>query len=253
MKPKKKWFDKEFETLKTKAKKLAILKHKNPWDNSLRDTHRNILKEYKNTYRTKKYQFQLKEISKLNESFNKNINFWDTWNNLGENKTSATLPEDLDGEEWEEYFESLFSQDTDKINTPIINSSPPNLDLNSMFTMQELKNSINKLKNNKACGPDGIPTEFIKHASGGFFGIILTFLNLNLEKEIAASDWCLNLISPIHKAGPIKNPENYRGICVINSLLEILCSLMNDRLTSFSSKNNLINKEQIGFKKYQNF
>ena len=49
--------------------------HKTPWDNSLRDTHRNILKEYKKTYRTKKYQFQLKEISKLNESFNKNINF----------------------------------------------------------------------------------------------------------------------------------------------------------------------------------
>ena len=110
MKPKKKWFDKECETLKTKAKILDILKHKNPWDNSLRDTHRDILKEYKKTYRTKKYQFQLKEISKLNESFNKTINFWDTWNNLGENKTSATLPEDLDGEEWEEYFKSFLTR-----------------------------------------------------------------------------------------------------------------------------------------------
>ena len=78
-----------------------------------------------------------------------------------------------------------------------------------MFTMQELKNSINKLKNNKTCGPDGIPNEFIKHASDEFLGIILTFLNLNLEKGIAASDWCLDLISPIHKAGPIKNPEKY--------------------------------------------
>ena len=108
----------------------------------------------------------------------------------------------------EECFKSIFSQDTDNINTPIINSSPPNLDLNNMFTMQGLKNSINKLKNNKACGPDGIPNEFIKHASDEFLGIILTFLNLNLEKGIAASDWCLDLISPIHKAGPIKNPEN---------------------------------------------
>ena len=35
----------------------------------------------------------------------------------------------------------------------------------------------------------------------------------------------------------------------MNSLLKILYSLMNDRLTSFSSKNNLINKEQIGFQK----
>ena len=108
--------------------------------------------------------------------------------------------------------------------------------------MQELKNSITKLKNNKACGPDGIPNEFIKHASGEFLGIILTFLNLNLEKGIAASDWCLDLISPIHKAGQIKTLK-------IIVVFKILCSLMNNRLTSFSSKINLINKEQIGFQK----
>ena len=35
----------------------------------------------------------------------------------------------------------------------------------------------------------------------------------------------------------------------MNSLLKTLYSLMNDRLTSFSSKNNLINKEQIGFQR----
>ena len=36
----------------------------------------------------------------------------------------------------------------------------------------------------------------------------------------------------------------------MNSLLKILCSLMNDRLTPYSSKNNLINKEHIGFQKH---
>ena len=146
---------------------------------------------------------------------------------------------------WEEYFNSLFSKDENNTNLPIINSSPPNLEHNKSFTMQELKN----LKNNKACGSDSIPNEFIKHATDEFLEVILTFLNLNLRKGIAASDWCLDLISPIHKAGPKENTGNYRGICVMNSLLKILCSLMNERLTSFSSKFNLINKEQIGFQK----
>ena len=63
-----------------------------------------------------------------------------------------------------------------------------------MFTMQELNNSINKLKNNKACGPDAIHNEFIKHAPGEFLGVILTFLNLNLEKGIAGQIITLKII-----------------------------------------------------------
>ena len=54
MKPKKKWFDNECKTFKAKTKKLAILQHKNPWNNSLRDTHRNITKEYKKACDNKK-------------------------------------------------------------------------------------------------------------------------------------------------------------------------------------------------------
>ena len=33
----------------------------------------------------------------------------------------------------------------------------------------------------------------------------------------------------------------------MNSLLKVLCSLMNDRLVTYSTKHKLINREQIGF------
>ena len=35
----------------------------------------------------------------------------------------------------------------------------------------------------------------------------------------------------------------------MNSLLKLLCTILNDRLTEFSQQNNLISKEQIGFQK----
>ena len=55
--------------------------------------------------------------------------------------------------------------------------------------------------------------------------------------------------SSIHKAGPKKDPDNYRGICIMNTLLKILCTMLNDRLTAYSQSHDLIDKEQNGFQK----
>ena len=59
--------------------------------------------------------------------------------------------------------------------------------------------------------------------------------------------WCVGVISLIHKDGPTDDPNNYRGICIMNALLKVLCTLLNNRLTIFSVENKLINEEQIGF------
>ena len=37
--------------------------------------------------------------------------------------------------------------------------------------------------------------------------------------------------------------------CIMNSLLKLLCSLINERLTLYCNTHNRINKEQIGFQK----
>ena len=107
--------------------------------------------------------------------------------------------------------------------------------------------SIKQLKNNKATGPDRIPNEFIKNAPTKISNIILQFFNLNIEKGLVALSWCLDFISPIHKEGPLKNPDNYRGLIIMNTLLKLFCSILNRRLINFWEDNNILNKEQIGF------
>ena len=54
------------------------------------------------------------------------------------------------------------------------------------------------------------------------------------------------MITAIHKDGSKSNPENYRGICVMNSLLKLLCKMMNQRMYKFLKENNII-KAQIWF------
>ena len=73
--------------------------------------------------------------------------------------------------------------------------------------------------------------------------------NLALKKSLITSKWCLDIITPIHKEESNSNPDNYRGICVMNSLLKVLCLLMNKRLDNHCEENKIINIGQIGFKK----
>ena len=113
--------------------------------------------------------------------------------------------------------------------------------------MEELILNIKMSEKNKATDPDRIPNEFIKHAPTNILNLILQFLNLNIEKGLVASKWCFYFISPIRKEGPLEKPGNYRGLIIMNSLLKLLCSILNKRLTKFCEDNNILRKEQIGF------
>ena len=59
----------------------------------------------------------------------------------------------------------------------------------------------------------------------------------------------MDIIPHIHKEGSKSNPDNYRGICVLNSLLKVLCTLMQTRRDNHCEENKVINIGQIGIKK----
>jgi len=57
------------------------------------------------------------------------------------------------------------------------------------------------------------------------------------------------LITTIHKANDITDPNNYRGITVTSAVEKVFNSILNTRLDDFLCKNNIINNCQIGFTK----
>ena len=88
--------------------------------------------------------------------------------------------------------------------------------LNSPFTMNEVKVIIKELKNGKAYGYN-VLNEFLKLSTQRILKLLLDFFNLALRRNLITSKWCLDIITPIHKEGLKSNPDNYRGICVMNS------------------------------------
>ena len=199
------------------------MKHRNPWDKALLSKHRELLKQYKKVCSNKKFNFWKKEVSKLDEL--DNSDFWENWKNLGEEKTYPSEIPGVNGSKWEGYFQKLFQKQNGSPSAPN-NSNAINEELNKIFTMSELEKAILKLKNNKAVGPDRISNEFIKNATPEIKEIILRFFNLNLKYGITADKLCEDFITLIYKEGKKDDPENYRGICIANSLLKMLCSIM---------------------------
>lgn len=57
--------------------------------------------------------------------------------------------------------ESLFNLFFGKVDIPMINKEM-SADLEETFSIQELKNTVNSMKNGKSLGPDGLPSEFYK-------------------------------------------------------------------------------------------
>ena len=159
---------------------------------------------------------------------------------MGENKTNPLIPE-AGGKQWETHFKTLFKEHDNNIENLIPKIKIDiNEELNKPFSMTKFQTTISKLKNNKTVGPDRIPNEFIKHVTNEIKEIILKFLNLNLKVGITVENLCQHFITVIHKDGKRNDPDNYRGVCIANSILKILSSLLEARLKEFCKKHNII-------------
>ncbi len=121
-------------------------------------------------------------------------------------------------------------------------------------TMEELQDATKRCGNNKAAGPDEIPTELYK--------ILLkpslvdkelpSFLVDEFNKIISGASppayWSAADMVCLHKKGDISNLNNYRGIALINTISKIYLKIINDRLTQFVENKNILSPYQAGFR-----
>ena len=104
--------------------------------------------------------------------------------------------------------------------------------------MEELKQSIKNVDYKKAVGPDGIANAFLKHSTDELLKILLKFLNLNIKHGMASPNFT---ISSLLSTRAQTITQVTIEACIMNSLLKLLCSLINERLTLYCNTHNLIN------------
>ena len=246
----KKWFDNECRKAKSEVRKAGRNKYNDPKDNLLRTKYHEKLREYKSKCKSKRYNFWQNKFNILENSLTNSKKFWENMKTTTEIKMDQ--PESkISGKKWFDHFSKLHTEKGDKP-TPRIeieDNGEFNTELNKPFSKSEFFSIVNNLKNEKAVGYDSISNEMIKHTPTAVLEILLKFINVCLNKHLIPNSWCNDLINVIFKDGDKNDPNNYRGICISSALLKIVCSMLNKRIQLHCEKFNLIDKNQIGFKK----
>lgn len=113
----------------------------------------------------------------------------------------------------------------------------------------EVYSVICKLNNNKATGDDGISVKILKAAAPHICATLCDVFNSTLLQGIFPNSLKLAKVNAVFKKGSPIEITNYRPISILNCISKVFEKLMYSRLYSFVNKNNILNKNQYGFRK----
>lgn len=169
---------------------------------------------------------------------------------------------------WCEYFQQLFSdvsgnsKDRDFWERRIPGEAKRPLEsMSDRITWGELNWTLKALKNWKAPGIDGIPSEFYKTAAENVNGaeyntevpqsklgrVLLHLCNVLFVDGIP-QEWNTSALVVIHKGGDPKNMGNYRGIALINTIVKLVTTVVNRRVMRGLIDEKRLAPEQVGFR-----
>ena len=114
-------------------------------------------------------------------------------------------------------------------------------------TIEEVKEALAKIKNNKAPGIDLIQGELLENAGEVLINHLHELLVNIWTCETIPEEWKLSILCPIHKKGDIMTCSNYRGISLLSTAYKILSNILFNRLYPYVDAN--IGDYQCGFRR----
>jgi len=130
-------------------------------------------------------------------------------------------------DEWEKFFSELYQGTSDDFESiPAIREEIPLL-------QEDIEKELRSLKNRKSPGPDGIFNEMLKYG-----GTELTLHLMQLSQQIFKQHtipkaWKQSIITPLFKKGSKTNPDNYRGITLLNTTLKLFTKVVLPKLLQY--------------------
>lgn len=121
--------------------------------------------------------------------------------------------------------------------------------LDKEITIQEIKNALKSLKNNKSAGCDEINNEFLKVLPDNCLEFLKEFFNQIYNEQQTPGNWSKILVTMIHKKGKKDVIENYRPIALINCLAKVFTAILKNRLEKWLEEKEILIEEQSGFRK----
>ena len=209
-------------------------------------------KSYRKLLKQKKQQFRQQTAENLTKNAKNSKLFWNDLKKLGLRKDSRQS-EIITLQEWFQHFQTLFSVNENcKENTSNpqsnVNESMSHV-LNQKITREEVEEAVRKIKGGKASGTDGVIGQMLKAGGQILINFFTILFNEIFDSGIYPSEWSKAIVVPIFKKGNIDDPDNYRGISLINTTCKCFTSILNKRLYLWLEDNKGIVENQAGFRR----
>ena len=94
----------------------------------------------------------------------------------------------------------------------------------------EVDNQIKKMKVDKACGPDGVSPGLLTILPPVWLLALTTMFNTVFMSGVYPASWVRAKVVTIFKKGNRLDPNNYRGISIINSIAKLYDMILSHRL-----------------------
>ena len=244
--PRNKWFDGECKSQKRIVNDAKKLFNALPTDCHLREEYFFQKRVFKKLLKRKKQsaQFQL-QMELIRTRNKKPSDFWKLVNKTKQCKDN-TIP--IDPNVLFEHFKLLNKAECTHL-LEYVPVNGPVSELDDEITREEVAVAIGSVKSNKSPGEDGIPIEVYRAFNDKLITLLTKLFNRVLRNGEYPTPWSNGLICPIHKTGEKTNPNNYRGITLLNGMGKIFAMVLHKRISEWAEKRNLLPEEQFGFRK----
>lgn len=131
-------------------------------------------------------------------------------------------------------------------------SSEANVQLDSMYTMGEMKTALRTTRKRTAPGPDGVTYGALANLGPTATDVLLQFFNCIWEDEILPECWKIAQVVPILKPG--KSPlsvESFRPVSLTSCIGKLMEKLVNERLQWWLEVNDVLPYQMTGFRRHR--
>ena len=121
-------------------------------------------------------------------------------------------------------------------------------DLNDiLIAVEDIIDMINKLDENSAAGPDGIPAIFLIKTKETIAEPLAKILRRSLDEGKIPDIFKMAYISPVHKGGSKQKPEQYRPVSLTSHIAKVFERVIKKKIVNHLVENQKLNDGQHGF------
>lgn len=235
------WFDLQCKDSAVNIKNCRKQARSHHWDS----THADIFYKAKHAHKKLCREKQRDYFAQLRVNLSQASTSQDFWKSVKPFRSKPFVPNAINQKDWERFYHQMqAARESDE--TEFIGVLHPDLD--APFTRIDIYQAIHKTSNNKAPGLDAIPNEFLKSLPIQGIDLLVDCYNNILESESPPEEWSRSITVMIHKKGDKLNPNNYRPIALLSSLLKLFIQVLQHRLTEWAEKCGILPEAQGGFR-----